>query len=111
MAEQLALFTVVIISFSVSLFIYFKNPKSATNLLFSFFAASLVFWSIVMHFSIYPPLPVQMLFFVRLSMLAAIIMSYAALLLSYTIPSHVFKLSPKRLFVISTFVIVGRSSC
>ena len=107
MLALIALGFVTLTSATLALFIYYKNPKSATNQLYSFFAASLVFWSIVMYFSIHPPSPSQMLFFIRLSMLAAILMSYAALLISYTIPSSNFTMNRTRFLIITVLSIFG----
>ena len=98
MLEFFSLVVVVVVSSVLGLFIFFNNPKSATNKAFVFFAASIIFWAVIMYLTLHPPRADQTLFYIRLSMLAAILMSTAVLFLSHIFPEKKFYMR-KRYFV------------
>jgi signal transduction histidine kinase len=105
--ELLTLIIVTLVSSALCIVIYSKNPESATNKSYSLLAASIVFWAVIMYLTINPPLESQRLFLIRLSMLAAIIMSYASLILCHTIPSTKLLLNTKQIYLITSISIVG----
>lgn len=107
MLELIALILVVFVSVILGLITFYNNPKSATNKIFSIFATSIVFWAVVLYISILPLDPIQQLFFIRLSMLAAILMSTAVLFLCLTVPSEKITINKRLLAFILCLACLG----
>jgi signal transduction histidine kinase len=107
MLELASVIIVIIVSVSLGLVIFYNNPKSATNRIFSLFATSIIFWAVIMLLTVQPLGPELVLFFIRLSMLAAIAMSTCVLFLSHTIPSDTFRMNKKIAAALIFFAFVG----
>jgi signal transduction histidine kinase len=110
MLELLSVIIVVVVSSSLGLVTYYNNPKSATNRIFSLFAASIIFWAIIMFLTLQPYGHDQVLFLIRLSMLAAIAMSTCVLFLSHTIPSHTFRMKKRYAIPLFIFACLGMAT-
>ncbi len=98
MLELISLIIVILTSGALALSIYFNDPKSDTNKAFVSLAATIIFWSITMYLSLLPQAPSHTLFFIRLSMLAAVMLTTSALFLSLSFPHK--KLTIKRSYSI-----------
>lgn len=107
MIDIISVTTVVSVSLILSLLTYHNNPKSATNRIFTFLGFSIAFWAIVIYATLQPLQQDILLFFIRLSMLAAIVMSTCVLFLCHTIPSNKIVMKKKFSIPILTLAIIG----
>ncbi|MFH1598050.1 MAG: histidine kinase N-terminal 7TM domain-containing protein [Patescibacteria group bacterium] len=84
--------------FLLAIFVLWRNPKSKTNLFFSIFCFTVTLWTVANYFSLSVVSPSLMLFWIRVVMALAVILSILFLLFINTFPSSKIQLSNKKLF-------------
>lgn len=94
--------TAIAINTVLTLIVYFRNPKSATNRVFAILGTTISLWLIAMYISLKPLSPSDSLMWIRLTIFMATPMSILFLLLAHTLPSD--KLRLKRPYFISLIV-------
>lgn len=107
MLQIISLLIVVVVSSVLGLISYYNNPKNATNRMVGIFSLTMIFWAFTMYLTIHSPQESMRLFLIRLSMLAAILMSTAVLFLSHTIPSNKFLMKKGRAVILCLFALIG----
>ncbi len=90
MFELIILVIVIFFSIFLAYLVYKSNPDSASNRAFVYLALSIIFWTVIMYLSLFFTDPVLILFFIRLSMLAATVLTIAAFIFAYTFPQRKF---------------------
>lgn len=104
--ELLITIGVVFSSALLGLFIFFKNPKSATNRIFSLVNLLIGLWSIVIYISLHPPSQESELFWIRSTMFVAIPMSVSFLLLILNFPHDKLIINKKVLTSVLSLMLV-----
>jgi hypothetical protein len=79
-------FVAILANLVLGLFILQKNPKSATNKLFSLFCGATVLWTLFNYFSLQPPSDTLIIHWLRAHLASATIVSATFLLFIYNFP-------------------------
>lgn len=90
---------IIAVFFILGSIILFRNPKSATNILFSLLTVSIVIWGMVNYFSYNVDDPENVLFFARLVLFFAVPFATFFFLLIHTFP-HLRLLMPLKQLVL-----------
>ena len=81
-------FVAITINILISLFVYIRNPRSATHILFVLLGITISVWLTVHYISTIPIHPETNLIWIRFSIMIAALMESLFLLLAITLPSN-----------------------
>lgn len=90
----------VIINILISLFVYIRNPRSATHILFVLLGIVISVWLSVHYISTRPFTPEINLFLIRLSIMFVALMETLFLLLAFTLPNNKFHIKKSILIIL-----------
>jgi signal transduction histidine kinase len=90
----------------LGLFTYYKNPKSATNILFTFLSFTVVGWTITNYFSLHASSLEMTLFWIRLVLFIVTPMWTALFLLAWVFPGDKLSINKTFLFGLLAYTIV-----
>lgn len=104
---QLPILILVIFSNCLlALFVYENNPKSATNIIFTFLSLVISSWLLILYLSLDNAYVENSLIIARLSIFLASLMNFLFFLLSATIPSKKIELPKNKLYGYAVFTAI-----